>query len=79
MTERYITIEQSMIVMGQSSSGSWYCKEFSIPFSKRKQIKKIMAETNKALNFVNHKEKNDAEKIKSPYIKKKDRVDKGDK
>jgi hypothetical protein len=51
MFEKYITIKESKIVCGQTSSGTWYCKE--LPADSTKEMECLIGEVNRILNRFN--------------------------
>jgi len=59
MFEKYISIKESKILCGQTSSGIWYCKE--LPAETTSELKVLIGEVNVILNTYNKydkKEKN---------------------
>ena len=53
--QKYISINDRQIIVGQTSSGIWYCKE--IPCENCKDADVQIGEMNKVLNKYNKKEK----------------------
>ena len=51
MFEKYITIKESKILCGQTSSGIWYCKE--LPAETTAELKVLIGEVNTILNKYN--------------------------
>jgi hypothetical protein len=56
MFEKYITIKERKIICGQTSTGTWYCKE--LPAETTSELKMLIGEINQILNqYNNNKEK----------------------
>ena len=72
MLDKYITINDRPIVVGQSSNGFWYTKELVADTTK--EADGLMGEMNKICNKYNKKTKNNTEKEDD---KKKGKQDKG--
>ena len=53
MLDKYIKINESRIICGQTSSGIWYCKE--LPAEDTKQLEDLIGKINKILNIANKK------------------------
>jgi len=51
MFEKYISIKESKILCGQTSSGVWYCKE--LPAETTSELKVLIGEVNEILNKYN--------------------------
>jgi hypothetical protein len=60
MFEKYITIKESKIVVGQTNSGVWYCKE--LPADTVKELDVLIGDVNGVLNKYNKKVKQDVVK-----------------
>ena len=55
MLDRYIKINERVIIAGQTSSGIWYIKE--LPCNDTKELEKQIKECNRICNKYNKKEK----------------------
>lgn len=66
MFEKYIVINETNIIVGQSSNGFWYCKE--LPSKTIDELEFKIGKVNKILNDYNVNNKNDDINLK----KKKD-------
>ena len=66
MLDIYKTINEKMIILGQTSSGVWYCKELRCDCVK--QAEKRIGEINRVLNRYNS-----CKKEKSPHTPKKEK------
>ena len=62
MFEKYITIKESKIVCGQTSSGIWYCKE--LPADTTAELRRLIGEVNRILNEYKTKEEKNVKKTK---------------
>ena len=51
MLDKYIKINEAMIICGQTSGGLWYCKE--LPANDTKELDQLIGEVNKILNKYN--------------------------
>ena len=63
MLDKYIKVQDRMIVSGQTSQGFWYCKE--LPAESTKEADVLIGEMNKIYNKYNKKDvknKNDTKK-----------------
>jgi len=54
--DRYINMSDKKIIVGQTSSGVWYCKE--LPADTTAELKILIGEINNILNEYNKKEVN---------------------
>lgn len=70
MFEKYITIKESKILCGQTSSGVWYCKE--LPADTTAELKMLIGEVNNILNGYNKKEGIDSSSKKEKKNKNED-------
>ena len=69
MLDIYNKINDRQIILGQTSSGIWYCKE--LPCECVKQAEKRIGELNKVLNKYNvcKKQKTSSKKETTPPVK----------
>ena len=68
MLDRYIKINERVIISGQTSSGIWYCKE--LPANDPKEADVLIGKLNSIYNKYNKKEKIPApKKEKTPTVK----------
>jgi len=68
MLDIYKTINEKMIILGQTSSGIWYCKE--LPCHCVKEAEKKIGEINRICNKYNScKKEKKISKEKKPKIK----------
>ena len=51
MFEKYIVINETKIICGQTGSGTWYCKE--LPANNTKELDGLIAEVNGIMNKYN--------------------------
>lgn len=65
--DKYITLKERTITVGQTSSGMWYCKE--LPAEDTKQLDALIGEINKIFNKYNTQNKK--EKITTIKLKPK--------
>ena len=56
MFEKYKIINEEKIICGQTSSGTWYCKE--LPANNTKELDHLISEVNSILNKYNNTETN---------------------
>ena len=54
MFEKYIVINESNIIVGQTSNGVWYCKE--LPAKNTQELNLLINDVNSILNNYNSKE-----------------------
>ena len=66
MLDKYIKINERVIISGQTSSGIWYCKE--LPSADPKEADKLIGEMNTIYNKYNKKE-NEIKTIKNKNVK----------
>lgn len=60
MLERFMKINDKQIILGQTSSGIWYCKE--LPCNCIKEAEKKIGEINRILNIYNECKKKEQKK-----------------
>ena len=62
MFEKYIVINETKIICGQTANGTWYCKE--LPANSTKEIDILIGEVNSILNKYNKTESCEQKKMK---------------
>jgi len=64
---RYTTINEKQIILGQTSSGVWYCKE--LPCNTCEEADVNIGKINSVLNKYNNQMKEKTVKLKKPDVK----------
>ena len=67
MLDRYIKINERVIISGQTSSGIWYCKE--LPSGDPKEADKLIGELNTVYNKYNRQTREKTTSGKKPDVK----------
>ena len=68
MLDKYIKINERVIISGQTSSGVWYCKE--LPAENPKEADVLIGQMNSIYNKYNKKEKTTTSKKETkPSVK----------